>query len=184
MDIFAKVVYVRGMLPDLSRFSACLFLASALFGQQFQIVPETTAAPDALVFAHPVADFETQDLSGRTWRSADLVGKTTLVQIWARLYLPCRQELPALQAFYNEVRSSGKVQVLTFSVDADASRTASFMTNNGYTFPVIVNADLASRLFPAGLPESWVIGPNGRRTDRFKTWTFGRILLELEKTAR
>jgi hypothetical protein len=76
------------------------------------------------------------------------------------------------------------VQVLTVSVDDDRGPVQSYMKEKGFTFPVIMERELDVRLFPeGGLPESWVIGPSGRRADRFQSWTFGRVLLEVEKMA-
>jgi peroxiredoxin len=172
--------------------SLFLFVASTLFAQQatsirespFQVIRPAPADLDMLAFRTTVPDFEARDLSGRTWRSADLRGKLTVVQIWGTFCLPCRQEHPALQDFFNKARSANNVQVLTFSVDSDPSRTLSYMKDKGYTFPVIVERALDVKLFPeGGLPESWVIGPDGRRSDAFKSWTFGRVLLEVEKLA-
>lgn len=173
--------------------SIFLFVVSTMFAQQgttsrespFQVIPRVPTASDTLAFRNAVPDFEARDLIGRTWRSADLRGKLTVVQLWATWCLPCRQEHPALQDFFNEARRMNNVQVLTFSGDADPSRVLSYMKEKGYTFPVIVDRDLEVSLFPleGGIPKTWVIGPDGRRSDPFKAWTFGRVLLEVEKLA-
>jgi peroxiredoxin len=108
----------------------------------------------------------------------DMQGKFTVVQVWGTFCLPCRQEHPALQDFFNKARSMNKVQVLSVSVDGDRSGTMSYMKDKGFTFPVIMDSELQVRLFPeGGLPETWVIGPDGRWTDRFQSWTLGRVLL-------
>jgi hypothetical protein len=61
------------------------------------------------------------------------------------------------------------------------------MRQNHYTFPVIiVGKEQADKLLPAeahsdgGIPESWIIDRQGRRSEPFRTWTFGRILLTAE----
>ena len=166
-------------------------MVSVIFAQQaitrgespFQVVPPAPTASDTLGSSSTVPNFETRDLSGRTWRSADLRGKVTVVQFWATWCLPCRQEHPALQDFSNEARSMNNVQVLTVSLDDDPSRVLSYMKEKGYTFPVVLDRDLELRLFPSegGLPKSWVIGPDGRRSDSFRAWTLGRILMEVGK---
>jgi thiol-disulfide isomerase/thioredoxin len=163
-----------------------------MFGQQavtnresqLQAIGPTPAVSDTLAFRNSVPDFEVRDLSGRTWSSRDLPGKLTVVQIWGTFCIPCRQEHPALQEFFNKARSMKNVQVLTVSVDDDRGPVQSYMKEKGFTFPVIMERELDVRLFPeGGLPESWVIGPSGRRADRFQSWTFGRVLLEVEKMA-
>jgi peroxiredoxin len=172
--------------------SVFLLVALAMFGQQagthratpFQAIRPEVADTDMLAFRNPVPIFEVRDLGGQTWGSEDLRGKVTVVQIWGTFCLPCRQEHPALQDFFNRARSMNNVQVLSVSVDGDRSRVLSYMKDKGFTFPVVMDSDLPVRLFPeGGLPETWVIGPDGRRTDRFQSWTFGHVLLEVEKMA-
>lgn len=170
-----------------------LFCASALFAQEartarespFQAIPPAPIAADTLAFSASVPNFEARDLNGRTWRSADLRDKVTVIEIWGVYCFPCREEHPMLQDFFNRMRSMNNVQVLTFCLDTNPDRVLSYMKKRGYTFPVIVDTDLETKLFPreGGTPQTWVIGPNGRRTDFFKSWTFGRILLEVEKMA-
>jgi peroxiredoxin len=160
-------------------------LTSTLSGQApFQVIRPPAADTDILAFRNPVPDFEVRDIGGRIWHSADLQGKLTVVQTWGTFCLPCRQEHPALQDFFNKTRSMSNVQVLSISVDGGRSRVRSYMKDKGFTFPVIMDSDLQAKLFPeGGLPETWVIGPDGRRADRFQSWTFGRVLLEVEKMA-
>ena len=169
----------------IGRLLPLLIWASAALGQQW-IEPAPAPDSDSLAFRTTMPDFAARDLSGRTWRAADFQGKLTVVQLWATWCLPCRREQPALQDFFNRAPFLPNVQVLTFSLDHDPSRVASYMREKGYSFPVIADPDLALRLFPkeGGLPKVWVIGPDGRRTEPFRAWTFGRILMEVSKAAR
>jgi len=169
----------------LLRGATVLLAASTLLAQSpFQPVPP--AISDTLSFRTPLADFEAMDIAGKTWRLADLRGRLTVIDIWAVFCLPCREELPAVQNLYQEMGANGKIQVLTFSLDRDPEITRSFMKEKGYTFPVIVDPDLEQRLFPqeGGIPKSWVIDRQGRRSEAFRAWTFGRIVMEVEKIAR
>ena len=61
-----------------------------------------------------------------------------------------------------------------------------YMKEKRYTFQVVVDKDLEPKLFPAvgGIPKKFVVGPDGRRSDAFQTWTFGRILMEVEELAK
>jgi hypothetical protein len=61
-----------------------------------------------------------------------------------------------------------------------------YLKEKGYTFKVVVDKGLEPRLFPTagGIPKTFVVGPAGRRSDAFQTWTFGRILMEVEKLAK
>jgi cytochrome c biogenesis protein CcmG, thiol:disulfide interchange protein DsbE len=162
-----------------------LFTASALLAQSPFQAP-SPAVSDTLVFRSPLPDFEARDLAGKTWRLADLKGRLTVISIWAVFCLPCRQELPAVQALSEEARANGKIGMLTFSLDRDPGLVRSYMREKGYTFPVIVHPDLEQNLFPAegGIPKSWVVDRQGRRSEPFRSWTFGRVVLEVEKIAR
>jgi thiol-disulfide isomerase/thioredoxin len=140
-----------------------------------------------LKFNHRASSFELIDLNGKTWRSADLLEHVTVVNLWATSCLPCRQEHPELQRFFDKTKSKGKLQVLTFSLDENSANVKSYMRQNHYTFPVIVlSKERVDKLFPAAahtdgaIPESWIIDRQGRRSEPFRTWTFGRILLAAE----
>jgi thiol-disulfide isomerase/thioredoxin len=161
-----------------------VFVASALLAQSpFETVQP--AVSDTLNFRTPLSDFEARDLAGKSWSLAELRGRFTVVTIWSTWCLPCRQEAPAVQALSDQA-GHGKVQVLTFSLDRDPEAVRLYMLERGYTFPVIVDPDLEGKLFPqeGGIPQSWVIDRQGRRSDAFRAWTFGRIVLEVEKLAR
>ena len=62
-------------------------------------------------------DFELVDLQGRTWRLADLKGKTAFVNVWATWCAPCRKEMPHLQRLYDRVKGRPDVVLLTMNVD-------------------------------------------------------------------
>ena len=146
---------------------------------------QVPAAPsDTLKFQVALGNFEANDLSGRRWRTDDLRAKVTFVDIWSTSCGPCRREHPEIQRFYEKAKATSNVQVLTFAMDADPRRVESYMKENSYTFPVIVSEELVGKLFPAGgLPQAWVIDPEGRRSDPFVAWPSGRVLLEVERFA-
>jgi thiol-disulfide isomerase/thioredoxin len=163
---------------------AILLICAAGGAQQFQ--PVTPAPTDVLRFGAPLAEFRTTDLLGRTWRSADLRGEVTLIDVWSTSCGPCLQQHPALQAFHEQSPRMNGVQVLTFALDDDPPRVRKYMVAHGYTFPVIVRSSLASNLFPAegGIPKTFVVDREGRLSAPFREWSFGRVLLEVERFAR
>jgi cytochrome oxidase Cu insertion factor (SCO1/SenC/PrrC family) len=152
-----------------------------------QFSPIPSVPPDLLKFNHRASTFELTDINGRTWRSADLLEHVSVVNLWATSCLPCRQEHPELQRFFDKTKSKGRLQVLTFSLDENSAQVKLYMRQHHYTFPVIiVGEEQADKLFPAaahtdrGIPESWIIDRQGRRSEPFRTWTFGRILSAAE----
>jgi hypothetical protein len=78
------------------------------------------------------------------------------------------------------------LQVLTFAGDEDPARVRAYMLEKGYTFPVVVNAQLSTRLFgdEGGIPKQFVINQEGRLSEPFVSWSLGRIFLEAERLAR
>jgi len=170
--------------------SVCVSLAAAIAQEPlkqspFVAISPSAGASDTLVFSTPMPQFEARDLNGRLWRSSDLRGKVTVVQIWGTYCLPCRREHPELQNFVSRLAAASNVQVLTFSVDTDPSRTMSYLNDKGYRFPTIVDAGLEQKLFPheGGIPQTYVINSRGQRTQAPQSWTLGRTLLEAQKLA-
>ena len=53
-----------------------------------------------------------------------------------------------------------------------------------YTFPAIVSKDLLNGNFPmGGLPQAWIVDPQGRRSSPLLLRDTGKVLAELEKAA-
>ena len=113
--------------------------------------------------------FELVDLQGRSWRLADLKGKTAFVNVWATWCQPCRQELPHLQKLYERVKDRPDVVLLTMNVDETRSNVQPFVTTNGYTFPVIpAHGYVRKTLATTGIPRNRVIDANG-------VWRFDEV---------
>jgi len=169
-------------------------------------------APDTLRFEEQLPDFEAADTGGRVWRSADLRGKLTVIDIWntrgvsldgliAHRY---NQEHPELQRFYEKIKNNPNIQVLTFCTDYDYTHAPIYMKENHFTFPVIADWMLTRKLFGSvgnimgGVPrrsmerracpissnEQWVVNTEGQLSSRFCWWSFGRILMEVERAAQ
>jgi peroxiredoxin len=82
----------------------------------------TSAAgtPQALgpapVSGAPAPDFGLQDLAGNTVKLADAKGHPALINFWATWCLPCRDEMPAIEARYQAHKDKG---LLVYAVDFD-----------------------------------------------------------------
>jgi hypothetical protein len=158
-----------------------------------------THAPDTLRFGAQLPDFEAKDINGRTWRFQDLRGKFTLICLWGtfgaryedKLDPHARAafrgawgitDLPGLQSFYDKARNAKNIQVLTFCRDYDYTHAPDYMKQRKYTFPVIADWVLLKKLFP-GAGSYLVVNPEGRLSYPFRYWSFGRILMEVERAA-
>jgi cytochrome c biogenesis protein CcmG/thiol:disulfide interchange protein DsbE len=98
-------------------------------------------------------------------RLGDLRGRVVVVNFWASWCAECRVEHPALSAAWNRFRDAGVVLVGIDFQDDHPSALA-YLAGTGTGWPVV--ADPGSRTALAygvyGIPETFVIGPDGRVT--------------------
>ncbi len=64
----------------------------------------------------PEVSFELTTLDGSRLRSQDLVGQVVVMAVWASWCLPCRWELPEVQAVYDRLRGDARVRFLAVEV--------------------------------------------------------------------
>jgi peroxiredoxin len=197
--------------------SLLLLLAPVAFAQQslpgissqfFDIPRVPLVDSGELRFGVQFSKFEAKDANGRTWRVEDLTGKFTLLYIWSTLEartedrfdrysrLTSYVNLAELQRFYDKVKTSRNIQVLTFCRDyesGDSVRAQDYMKAKGYDFPVITDYVAIHQLFDGNSPwvlhdrtlwsGHWVINPHGQLAYPVRSWSFGRLLFELERAA-
>jgi len=109
----------------------------------------------------PDAELPTLDGEG-TGSISDHRGKWVLVNIWASWCLPCREESPALQRFYEEHRADGLVVLGIDSKDVTSDALA-FVEEFGLTYPQLRDAEgeYPDELGVTGFPESFLVDPQG-----------------------
>ncbi|RME83553.1 MAG: hypothetical protein D6775_07795 [Caldilineae bacterium] len=108
------------------------------------------------------ADIELPDLQGRVLRLSDMRGKAVLVNFWATWCLPCRDEMPLLQATYEKHNSQG-LEILGVNVGEDRDTVQKFVAEFGLTFPVVLDRDqkVARRYRVYGIPQTFFITREG-----------------------
>ena len=112
-----------------------------------------------------VSDFEVTLSDGSTFRLSDQRGKAVLVNLWATWCPPCVAEMPDLQKLSEDYADS--LVVLGVNISDSAEDAAAFMEENGYTYPLYVDADyrLSTFILPTqAIPLTVVIDPNGGAT--------------------
>jgi cytochrome c biogenesis protein CcmG, thiol:disulfide interchange protein DsbE len=125
-----------------------------------------TKDSDGIAVGDAAPDVELPRLEGGGAESiADYRGEWVLVNFWASWCVPCRDESPALQRFYDRHRDDGVV-VLGIDTQDLSGDALEFVRELDLTYPQLRDPDAASPLsedeFGAtGLPESYLIDPRG-----------------------
>ncbi|MGH7658080.1 MAG: redoxin domain-containing protein [Gemmatimonadales bacterium] len=90
-------------------------------------------------------------------------GSVTLVNIWATWCVPCRVEMPAMQAAYDSLRDEG-FRIAAVSIDeGSAEKVLAFTNELGLTFDILQDPDRSiERIYQtAGVPESFLLNKDG-----------------------
>jgi peroxiredoxin len=111
----------------------------------------------------PAPELTLTDTQGASRSLADYRGQVVLVNLWATWCPPCKEEMPALQAFYDKYREDGFVIVAINDGDPEAD-VLQFVKEYGLTFPVWLDPTyIASEqaFHTQNLPTSFVIDRAG-----------------------
>ncbi|GAB5616766.1 cytochrome c biogenesis protein CcdA [Faecalimonas canis] len=95
-------------------------------------------------------DFTLYDQYGKEHSLSDYKGKTIFLNFWATWCPPCKAEMPDIQKLYETYGDDGEVVILgvaapNFSNETDEEGIRTFLKQNGYTYPVLM--DTAGELF-------------------------------------
>jgi thiol-disulfide isomerase/thioredoxin len=166
--------------PSPTRFYAGLLIGTGLvvigialfmfFYNPAASTDDLSAVPAQVDFASPELTLE--DLSGKSVSLDDYLGSVVLVNLWATWCPPCREEMPALQTFYEKYRSGGFV-LIAINQEETREVVEPFVKEFGLTFPIWLDLNYqAEREFKTdSLPSSFVID----RTGKVRLMWFGSI---------
>lgn len=118
--------------------------------------------PSALI-GRPVPEFDLPPVTGRQdgLKSTDLIGRVSLVNVWASWCVPCRVKNPLLVALAKE----GTVPIFGINYKDRPDEARAFLQELGNPF-MRIGADVSGREAidwgVYGVPETYVIGANGR----------------------
>jgi peroxiredoxin len=117
-----------------------------------------------LAVGQPAPDFTTHDTHDNVVALQAYHGRPVVLNFWATWCVPCRQELPVLQAAYEAYRDKGLV-ILAISQDvAEKKETVrSYVANLGVTFPPLLDpqGSVAAHYNIFLLPSTIFIDPAG-----------------------
>ena len=119
----------------------------------------------------PLADLELTDQFRNTHTLSDYKGKVIFLNFWATWCGPCRNEMPDIQKLYDEYSAQGEdAEVVILGIagpgigqEGSAEEIADFMTENGYTYPVLM--DTSGEMFTqygiSAFPTTFMIDKDG-----------------------
>lgn len=127
-------------------------------GESVQTVAYSRPAINA-----PAPAFRLMDLDGRMHSLSQYQGKVVFLNFWATWCGPCKVEMPAMEALYQDFRSLG-MEILAVSVDQQGSVvTRPFQEAMGLSFPILHDSDYQVGLTYGArtLPMTYVIDRRG-----------------------
>lgn len=116
-----------------------------------------------------VPEMTLSSLDGKSEGSlADYRGQWVLVNVWASWCEPCRDESPALQNFY-EAHKGENFTVLGVDSQDTTEDASAFVDEFGLTYPHLHDGsgDYAEDLGTTGVPESFLVDPDGNLAHHF-----------------
>ena len=136
-----------------------------------RIAPLATGEVAALAVARNafrVPDLAFKDESGQVRTLKDWRGRTVLLNLWATWCVPCRKEMPALDALQAKL-GGDQFQIVAVNIDTrDPQKPRNFLKQVGVTH-LAYFSDESAQVFETlkeagkafGMPTTLIIGPNG-----------------------
>lgn len=116
-----------------------------------------------MVSALPAAAFDITDTQGHRHRLADYQGRYVVLNFWATWCVPCRQEMPHLEALYEKYNSLG-FELLAVNVEKNNAEGArKWLQETPVTFPVLFDPEnQVTKLYKVQtMPSTVIIGRDG-----------------------
>ena len=139
-----------------------------------QATPDSSSAAESQAQAVPAPDFTLVDQFGETHTLSDYKGKVVFLNFWATWCGPCQQEMPDIQALYEEHgKNADDLVVLGVAnpqsddhpaaVDVTEDKVKAFLSDHGYSYPVVmdVTGDLFATYGISAYPTTFMIDAEG-----------------------
>jgi thiol-disulfide isomerase/thioredoxin len=136
-----------------------------------RIAPLAQGEVAALAVTHTpfmVPDLTFKDAAGHERKLADWGGRTVLLNLWATWCVPCRKEMPALDALQGDL-GSDKFEVVAINIDTrNAEKPMAFLKEAGVKH-LAFYADQSAKVFTElkqagkafGMPTTLIVDRNG-----------------------
>nr|WP_221452409.1 redoxin domain-containing protein [Bacillus benzoevorans] len=113
-------------------------------------------------------DFELENLSGEKVKLSDYRGKKVILNFWATWCPPCKEEMPAMEKFYQ--KAGDDVEILAVNIDPQYN-VQEFIDKMGITFPILLdkNDKVNSAYLIMTIPTTYFINEDGLITNKYLT---------------
>jgi cytochrome c-type biogenesis protein len=134
------------------------FLEASFGGSNAQVLPPLE--PSQVV---PAPDIELKNTAGETVRLRDLRGRVVFLNFWATWCIPCRTEIPEINAMYLDLESQG-LAVVGVSTNDSLSDVQQFQQEVRVDYPILLDGDSIGHQFGGvgSLPTTFIIDRQGR----------------------
>ncbi|MGD2143225.1 MAG: cytochrome c-type biogenesis CcmF C-terminal domain-containing protein [Anaerolineae bacterium] len=99
-------------------------------------------------------------LDGSPLNLSELRGQVTVLNFWSPQCQPCEDEIPDLQAIWEEYQERG-VAVLGIGFPEEESAVREMISDLNVTYPNALHSTAAAEYGITGVPETFVVGPEG-----------------------
>jgi cytochrome c-type biogenesis protein len=122
-----------------------------------------TGGPAPNASFEPVPDVEFQTLAGKPFRLKELQGQVVLLNFWATYCIPCREEIPALNAIQQELQPQG-LKIIGATLDDDADGVNAYQQEVAkFEYEVLLGgSDAKVKFAQSVLPTTYLIDRQGR----------------------
>lgn len=123
--------------------------------------PPVAPQPNTSFEAAPDVEFKT--LTGESFRLKQLQGQVVLLNFWAAYCVPCREEIPALNALQNELQEQG-LKIIGANLDDNAEAVTAYQQDvKKFEYQVLLGGSDAKVKYPQlALPTTFIIDRQGR----------------------
>jgi len=148
-----------------SKFMSLVPNAEGLLNRWFKSPEQKPAEPTTAQNANyeMAPDVEFQTLAGKPFRLKELQGQVVLLNFWATYCIPCREEIPALNALQHELQPQG-LKIVGASLDDSADGVNAYQQEVAkFEYEVLLGSSDAKVKFQQSvLPTTYLIDRQGR----------------------
>ena len=135
----------------------------------------------AIAEGAPAPALEGKLFDGSRFSLGDYAGKVIVINFWATWCAPCREEMPALDAYYRRHRNEG-LEVVAISMDSSRDEAKARELMQAFSFPAAFGREMNAKGYGriARLPLTFVIDREGmlRKDGRYGNPLLSAAILE------